>query len=351
MFQCPYCKSEQIDESSECTECKAHFPWIRGLDELRQQMKERETSRLRATTTLIHEAIEASRGGPPITLSAIKGFAASWLFPRTFIVLGSLAGALLLGLQTWVIWGQTRLLTQQAEAAREEQAVRLRERLSTLNALKATGFKAQSYYRNEEAVADLPWECDESPCQISVHRALFTNSTESLSARRYLFKELQNGPSGFIFEGELGGASGLPATETTINEASIRKFKSEFLDPAIILCSAEPTDSDLFFSSALKLSMLYSALAKADSMDITEVTFAFSQMAMAADTRPRTNDPYQRDYFSPDFLKRFKVSDAFGDVRKTRASFLSSWKRIETACERTAKDTSAKLKKVEGFLP
>lgn len=126
---CPYCKEACPHGASACSSCGASFPWVREIAELRDQIKERETSRLRATTTLVDELFRASRGERAVSLAALKGFVGAWLFPRALIVIGSLAGVILLGMQTYILWSQSKMLTSQAEAAKEDRANRLRERL------------------------------------------------------------------------------------------------------------------------------------------------------------------------------------------------------------------------------
>lgn len=127
---CPYCKAQYVPGTLRCAACAHTFPWAIEDELLRGEMKARETNRFRATTTLASEALTAVKGGPSISLEAIKGFITAWLFPRTVIVIGSLVGALLLGLQTYIIWGQTKLLRLQAEAAQVDQAARIRERIA-----------------------------------------------------------------------------------------------------------------------------------------------------------------------------------------------------------------------------
>jgi hypothetical protein len=126
---CPYCKEKCPSGASACSGCGATFPWVREIAEIRDQLKERETSRLRATTTLVDELFRSSRGEGAVSLSALKGFVGAWLFPRALIVIGSLAGVIILGMQTYILWSQSKMLASQAEAAKEDRANRLRERL------------------------------------------------------------------------------------------------------------------------------------------------------------------------------------------------------------------------------
>lgn len=127
---CPYCRVPTGGSIDCCPSCKVRFPWATQVEQLRSEMKERETNRLRATYTLVSEAFEHATGGRPMTAAAVKGMINALILPRAMILFGSLLGVLFVGLQTYVIWTQTRLLAQQAEAARVEQADRLRDRIA-----------------------------------------------------------------------------------------------------------------------------------------------------------------------------------------------------------------------------
>lgn len=140
LAKCPYCKAPYKEGSRKCMHCGSLFPWAAEVEQLHQQLKERETNRIRATATLVQELFGAAKGGPPVSMSAIKGFVTSWLFPRTLIVIGSLVGAVILGIQTYILWNQTKMLALQTQAAQLDQSAKLRERMAT-NALLATDIK------------------------------------------------------------------------------------------------------------------------------------------------------------------------------------------------------------------
>lgn len=131
---CPYCKGalRPID-TKQCPSCQATFPWDRGIADLKRELqlelKERETGRIRATLTLVDEVFSHAKGGPPVTLAAIKGFVNAWLLPRVVVVVGSMLAALVLIVQTWILFQQTRLIDVQARAARFEQEVLTQARL------------------------------------------------------------------------------------------------------------------------------------------------------------------------------------------------------------------------------
>jgi hypothetical protein len=126
---CPYCKTPNSAEAKECSECHEIFPWAADVAKLREELKEREVNRGRATFTLIDEAFGAATGGKPISVAAIKGFAFAWLFPRALIVVGSLLTGIVLGIQTFILFQQTRLLQDQTRAAQYAQTESLRARV------------------------------------------------------------------------------------------------------------------------------------------------------------------------------------------------------------------------------
>lgn len=129
---CPFCKAECSRGARSCPSCSAQFPWTEELEEIRDLIREREVSRLRATSALVTEVFDAARGQGTVSISTLKGFVFAWLFPRTIIVLGSILAGLALGVQTYIIWNQTRLLEIQATAARIEEIDRLRERQTSI---------------------------------------------------------------------------------------------------------------------------------------------------------------------------------------------------------------------------
>ncbi|KQW51170.1 hypothetical protein ASD88_00475 [Pelomonas sp. Root662] len=137
------------------------------IGKLRVEMKERESNRLRATTTLIDEMVAMSKGGPPVSLAAIKGFAASWLFPRTVIVLGSIAGAALLAMQTYIMSQQTKLMTLQSAAAKVEQIEKMRERWFKISALLADNRHLPPGYELPIGHFDCSPDCD-APLEVAL---------------------------------------------------------------------------------------------------------------------------------------------------------------------------------------
>lgn len=129
---CPFCKAEYARGARRCPACAADFPWAEELDELRDLIREREVSRVRATSALVGEVFDAARGKGAVSIATLKGFVFSWLFPRSIIVIGSALAGIALGAQTYIIWNQTKLLEVQAATARIEEIDRLRERQNSI---------------------------------------------------------------------------------------------------------------------------------------------------------------------------------------------------------------------------
>lgn len=175
---CPYCSSENKRTALSCSACWREFPWTLEIESLRDEIKARETNRFRATYTLVEEVLGAARDGKPVSLAAIRGFITALLFPRTVILVGSIAGGVLLALQTYVIWSQTKLVRQQAEAAQVDRADKLRTRLARINAI-ASDLNLLETHLKTLARADFQLKdiskCDESCREVSLHDALKSN--------------------------------------------------------------------------------------------------------------------------------------------------------------------------------
>ena len=166
MISCPSCGRQTDAASRTCADCGVPFPWSLHYDKLEEQLKERESNRIRATATLVQEAFEAAKGGKPVSLAAIKGFVTSWLFPRTVIVLGSLLGGVLLFAQTYILWNQTKLLELQTRAAQLEQVVKLRDRLATISAQTAALTRLREAYARKIIVPG----CSNDKCKANLVR-------------------------------------------------------------------------------------------------------------------------------------------------------------------------------------
>jgi hypothetical protein len=173
---CPYCSQRVGSQTSSCANCNKIFPWSIETDRLQEQMKERETSRVRATVTLVQEALETARGGRPVSLSAIKGFVTAWLFPRAVVVIGSLLGGVVLVAQTYILWNQTRLLDLQTKAAQLEQVVQIRDRLGIISAHMTALARLKTVYN---AGINIP-PCNSSACGSNVVRTTLRGLREDI---------------------------------------------------------------------------------------------------------------------------------------------------------------------------
>lgn len=162
---CPYCGTAILTATKRCPQCNAGLLWQEADERLRDELKEREVNRGRATFTLIDEVVRAAKGGQPVSVAALKGFAFAWLFPRAMIVIGSVITGIVLIVQTLILWqqsnvmqDQTKLLVGQTAAAQLEHAEKLRARIDLLDALSAR----MSYATLRIAPHDR--YCDEGAC-------------------------------------------------------------------------------------------------------------------------------------------------------------------------------------------
>lgn len=140
LLSCPFCRAS-IDMAAEhCSSCNSIFPWVLTARELRarcdqlwDEMRARETNRLRATTAVLQEAFAQARTGKRISIPTLVGLANAWLMPRAVVIAGSIFATVLLGWQTYILWKQSDLLKAQADAATLDRIERVRGRLATLN--------------------------------------------------------------------------------------------------------------------------------------------------------------------------------------------------------------------------
>jgi hypothetical protein len=100
-------------------------PWSKDIEDIRGQLKSRETNPVRAIATFVDELFIQSRGGKAVSKEAITGLVFSLLRPRFIIAAGSLISGALLITQTVILNNQTKLLSSQADAADLERMVLL----------------------------------------------------------------------------------------------------------------------------------------------------------------------------------------------------------------------------------
>lgn len=134
---CPFCSAENLVDASLCSSCLKSFPWKDTELRLTNAIKEREVSRLRATLTLAEDIYKSVREGKPIPVSSIKGLIFSLLMPRALLIVGSLFGAILLAVQTYLLYRQytvmelqNSILVRQSQLDIFDKTQRFRELLS-----------------------------------------------------------------------------------------------------------------------------------------------------------------------------------------------------------------------------
>lgn len=122
-LQCPYCEADNVHDAKVCLSCKQGIAWVKHLHLIEDDIKSREPSRVRATITLIEEAIRAKNGGPGVSIAAVKGFATAWLMPRAMLVIGSIIGGLMIALQTAILFQQNSLVAEQNKLIADQGTV------------------------------------------------------------------------------------------------------------------------------------------------------------------------------------------------------------------------------------
>lgn len=134
---CPFCLVNNPIDANLCSSCLKPFPWIDSELRLTNAIKEREVSRLRATLTLAEDIYKSIREGKPVPVSSIKGMIFSLLMPRAVLIVGSLFGAILLAVQTYLLYRQfivmdlqNSILIRQSQLDIFDKTQRFREILS-----------------------------------------------------------------------------------------------------------------------------------------------------------------------------------------------------------------------------
>lgn len=165
--QCPYCREACLrPDMSSCPKCQAPLPWAAVAKELRDEMKARETSRLRATATLVHEISGALSGGPRPSIQAVTGLVNAWMLPRVVLVVGSMLGGIAVVLQLFVLMkqtevmqGQTELLARQTISTDAQLAEIYRARIARLEAVRAGLVPLYQHMENPMSPVCAPDKC------------------------------------------------------------------------------------------------------------------------------------------------------------------------------------------------
>lgn len=329
--KCPYCKETTDANADSCAICREPFPWSAQLAEVSTQLKERDTNRLRTTLTLINEAHKAYTGGPPVSPAAIRGFALSWLLPRTVIVIGSIAGIIILGIQTYILWSQTRLISQQAAASRTDQADRLRERMAHSSSLlrEAKDFEklqmfwvwsctAQSCPEPKELIADLLWP--KRAERLAADRLDRISEFSRFKDRLSPFLKLS--PQDTIHH----DFNAPPGTQR------FNQLEDRFLRPALHTCLAMPEDVSGFTQDATASLALLAALQPIEHIpDRMAVRIALGTLVSANGTANR----YGVNQFSEELAQRLTVEDFTRELELTNSRLSSAWSKIVSACKST----------------
>lgn len=235
-FGCLSCGELCSNTQLSCPSCLVRFPWSDAVESLRADLKEREVSRIRATSTLVSEIGNALQGRGTVSTAAIKGFVLSWILPRATIVIGSLLATALLGFQTYILWKQTKLFELQARAAQIEERERLGERQAAIAELA----RRIGTLKRDVTSASFEFIEDGKQCRRS------TACTEPMVPMLWTPKKIPKKPQ--IDEAErevaryysrLSNLLGLSAS--TLSSARTRgdSFVSEVIDPANLLCTSE----------------------------------------------------------------------------------------------------------------
>jgi hypothetical protein len=101
--------------------------WHKEIKRLEGLIKERETSRFRATTTLIQDIVKSYKEDKKVPMSSVKGFIFSLLFPRATIIIASILGTIFVIIQTIILIHQNDIMERQNTLMAFEQTSSIRE--------------------------------------------------------------------------------------------------------------------------------------------------------------------------------------------------------------------------------
>lgn len=93
------------------------------LAQLRDEIKERESSVLRAIRTLVDDTLAWRRGEQSFPRAASIGLAFAYLRPRIVLVVGSVAAIVIAGIQLWMLLRQLDISAQQNELLKQQNAL------------------------------------------------------------------------------------------------------------------------------------------------------------------------------------------------------------------------------------
>lgn len=316
--RCPYCTAP-FEGGGACAFCGSRFPWADEIAELRNQLKEREVGRLRATTTLVEEVFQSWRTGRPVSLSALKGFVGAWLFPRALIVVGSVVGGLVLLAQTIILYNQTKLLDVQARAAQIEQEGKLRDRVVAMQTIvtlwpvleKTVGMQLRPP-SCLPACSDLATLADERPKMWEALLPATAYAKSVVETHRQFFAR--------IIRGRFGADK-----EFSVN--SMVAFASH----VSAMCALDPAETE---SLMFKVSGFYSTL---DAMSRT-----FGPNANAEEMKKLVESILADLRFGPP--STLKVERLYEELRSGQSSILVATGKLRKACESVLEADQASLR-------
>jgi hypothetical protein len=115
MQQCPFCQSTNSDDAKACRACHVAFPWSKDLRRIERRVARLTSLHRRRTFAQHTQATKKSEASSIRRVRKVVG-----------VILGSAAGTLLLGLQTYILHQQTTLIAKQTEALALDQTDHIR---------------------------------------------------------------------------------------------------------------------------------------------------------------------------------------------------------------------------------
>ncbi|CAD6882178.1 hypothetical protein [Methylomonas albis] len=203
-YKCPFCAAINRSDAGKCSTCQQPFPWAESEARIINLIKEREISRVRATLTVVEDLYATVREGKPFPVSSLKGLIFSWLLPHAVVIIGSLIGALLLSVQTYLIYQQIVLQKAQNDLLIHQ---------TTLDVFDKT-----SRFKEMLSNSPNPEECIHRPREKITPKSSKTWMSPNLAAIRQIVRLSRNEP-----------ATTIPVVETLLVDDSGAVSSGAFL--------------------------------------------------------------------------------------------------------------------------